>query len=128
MIRSILCVHISDENIGLAMAERGSVQNEVVSLDSIAHKGFNKTTFSHADRYQQKERIYRAVNDVVDEFGICAFVVGWPVQPDGRPGSSCGRVLHIIDFLCGTLKKKRVLYCRITNITSNSMFSFPCIG
>jgi hypothetical protein len=32
---------------------------------------------------------------------VSGFIVGWPLEPSGRPGAACGRVLHILDFLAG---------------------------
>lgn len=39
------------------------------------------------------------MKQLVDNYGVVGFVVGWPLEPSGLPGASCGKTLHFLDRL-----------------------------
>ena len=93
-------LEVSHERIGISVAQYPSPDNYVRQLDAIPYLGHNIR--SYEERLEQKERIHSEIEDMIKKNGVAGFVVGWPLQPNGRPGASCGRVLHLLDFLAGT--------------------------
>jgi hypothetical protein len=47
---------------------------------------------------EAKERVCEQIESLAKEHGVCGFVIGWPLERSGQPGSSCGRVLHLLDY------------------------------
>ncbi len=50
-------------------------------------------------RNMKKEFIIRELDRIAVSEQVCGFVVGWPLEPSSFPGSRCGQVLHLLDFL-----------------------------
>lgn len=49
-----------------------------------------------------KEDIRKQLIDIANNENVCGFVVGWPLEPSGYPGSRCGRVLNLLDYFADT--------------------------
>jgi len=92
----IMSLDINEHRIGLAVANHPTPDNEVHELDPIPYM-----TRMHpsARRRDENDRIGIELEKLVRGRKVNAFVVGWPLQPDGRPGALCGKVLHVLDFL-----------------------------
>lgn len=96
MSSSVLALNIGRDEIGLTLASHPSCNRKTsVKLDPIPlhfiHKGNRKSLDS---------TVITQLNDLVQKFQVCGFVVNWPLQKEGRIGASCGRVLHTLDSLC----------------------------
>eukprot|EP00567_Pseudictyota_dubia_P013131 CAMPEP_0197436160 /NCGR_PEP_ID=MMETSP1175-20131217/3630_1 /TAXON_ID=1003142 /ORGANISM="Triceratium dubium, Strain CCMP147" /LENGTH=235 /DNA_ID=CAMNT_0042965379 /DNA_START=260 /DNA_END=967 /DNA_ORIENTATION=+ len=100
-----MALDISDQtSVGVAIAAHPSQSATVHTLDPIKLvKGKpGKKTKDAID-----EAVIEQLEDLVRKHKVCGFVVGWPLQPEGRPGKPCGRVLHVLDTL--TEKRTSVL-------------------
>mmetsp|Transcript_6688 Transcript_6688/g.14630 ORF Transcript_6688/g.14630 Transcript_6688/m.14630 type:complete len:256 (+) Transcript_6688:67-834(+) len=98
-ISTVMGLDISDERIGVAIAKHPSPNNRVDTLDSIPYVSNSKKAYYTTHRADDNKRVTKELADLVKEHRICGFVVGWPLQPDGRPGGPCGKVLHLLDHL-----------------------------
>lgn len=49
-----------------------------------------------------KENIRKQLLDIAKAENVCGFVVGWPLEPSGTPGSRCGQVLNLLDYFAET--------------------------
>lgn len=98
-VSTIMGLDISDERVGVAIAKHPSPNNHVQPLDALPYVSNNKKAYYTTHRSDDNERIANTLRDLVKQHRICGFVVGWPLQPDGRPGGPCGKVLHLLDYL-----------------------------
>uniref|UniRef100_A0A7S1Z7E5 YqgF/RNase H-like domain-containing protein n=1 Tax=Trieres chinensis TaxID=1514140 RepID=A0A7S1Z7E5_TRICV len=94
-----MCLDINDERVGVALASHPSPNNAVHKLDSIPYMAVKAKKLAPIKRYDENDRVGFELEQIVREHRIGAFVVGWPLQPDGRPGGPCGKVLHLLDQL-----------------------------
>ena len=92
---------ITDERIGVAIARHPSPSNHVVAIEPIPYVTNNKRAYYSTRRHDDNERVAAALEQLVKKHKISGFVIGWPLQPDGRPGGPCGKVLHLLDYLAG---------------------------
>jgi RNase H-fold protein (predicted Holliday junction resolvase) len=95
----VLGLDISDASIGVSYANHPSPTNEVHILDTIPYVAVDNKC--GLERLKQKARVADALDDIVNDLKVRAFVVGLPLQPDGRMGGPCGKVLHFLDYLAG---------------------------
>jgi len=93
----VLGLDISDASIGVSYANHPSPTNEVHILDTIPYVAVDNKC--GLERLKQKARVADALDDIVNDLKVRAFVVGLPLQPDGRMGGPCGKVLHFLDYL-----------------------------
>ena len=96
---TVMGLDITDERIGVAIARHPSPNNRVVAIEPIPYVTNNKRAYYNTRRHDDNERVAAALEQLVKKHKISGFVVGWPLQPDGRPGGPCGKVLHLLDYL-----------------------------
>lgn len=96
MSSSVLALNIGRDEIGLTLASHPSCRERTsLKLNPIP------LTFVHeGNRKSLDSGVITQLNDLVQKFQVCGFVVNWPLQKEGRIGASCGRVLHTLDSLC----------------------------
>uniref|UniRef100_A0A7S1ZP92 YqgF/RNase H-like domain-containing protein n=1 Tax=Trieres chinensis TaxID=1514140 RepID=A0A7S1ZP92_TRICV len=85
MDSAVMAVDFSGKHVGVAVAghpARGSVSCLLTSSEK---------------KSQPSDELFGQLEDLVKEHKVCALVVGWPLQAEGRPGKPCGRVLHVLD-------------------------------
>ena len=86
---TIMSLDISKECVGLAIGRHPEAQEE--EEEDCRDQGW--TLALHNNRWT------RELEMLVKENSVCGFVVGWPVQENGRVGASCGKVLYELDSL-----------------------------
>lgn len=83
----------------MAIARHPSKHDLIRKIDPLPYRTQKaQLTFEFQDE-SAKEAISRALTKISSIEGICGFVVGWPLEPSGFPGSRCGQVLHLLDHL-----------------------------
>ena len=95
---TVMGLDITDERIGVAIARHPSPNNRVAAIEPIPYVTNNKRAYYNTRRHDDNERVAAALEQLVKKHKISGFVVGWPLQPDGRPGGPCGKVLHLLDI------------------------------
>lgn len=96
----VMALDIGRERIGLALTTHSSEENIIYPEKPIEY--FNRT--NSRDQIKTKEQILDEVHNIIEENRVCAFVVSWPIQTNGRIGKSCGRVLHFLDYFADSSK------------------------
>jgi RNase H-fold protein (predicted Holliday junction resolvase) len=95
---SIMGLEITKSRIAVAIAKHPSTQQDhhpcIHKFDPIAYR----TNHEHGNRSTRKEYIFRELNKIAISERVCGFLVGWPLEPSGSPGSRCGQVLHLLDY------------------------------
>jgi len=94
---SLLCIGISDSRISLAVTDNPSPGGEVHTLNPLQYRNAPGKPFKL--RSELKESVYGELNEIVREKNIGGIVVAWPTVSDGRAGGSCGKVLHLLDYI-----------------------------
>ena len=79
-VKTFLGIDYGEKRIGLAL---GNSSEKVARAFKIIHK-------------------LNELDDIVPAKNIEAFVVGWPLQPDGTEGKTC----HQVNLFCNRLKEK----------------------
>lgn len=105
---SILSLVIRDNQVDLALA--GTVNDEriIYPLKTITNKNNSNSPKDGIEnneiqkRAQFKKHLCIELEKIVRDNRVGGFVVNWPIRLDGRCGKSCGKVLHILDYLVGT--------------------------
>ena len=97
MDSAILCLDVTDREIGLAVADSPSSETEVHKLHPLS---YYKASL-HKDRQQLKETVYDKLDEIVQDNNVGGIVVAWPTLSGGRAGGSCGKVLHLLDYIAG---------------------------
>ena len=97
---AILCLDITDREIGLAVAESASPGTEVHKLNPLS---YHKAADTVKNRQQLKETVYDKLDEIVQDNNVGGIVVAWPTVSGGRAGGSCGKVLHLLDYIAGKL-------------------------
>lgn len=92
---AVLSLDINSHRIGLAVAEHPSKANRIRRLDAIELK----KKIDSKNRLTVDEEVVAKLEGIATQKKICAFVVGWPLQPEGTIGSPGGKVLHTLDSL-----------------------------
>lgn len=109
---AVLSLHFGKDSIDLAITSHPSLDKCVQPLPSIPLKKFNSTK---NNKSKTKKTLHPSVveelQDLVEDWDVCGFVVSWPVQKEGRCGAQCGRVLHTLDQIvaasCNTFNQNR---------------------
>ena len=52
---------------------------------------------NESNAFNTNQEILHQISTIIKKHRVCAMVVGWPTQPNGRVGKSCGRVFHFLD-------------------------------
>jgi hypothetical protein len=122
---SLLCIRMSDNGISLAVTDNPVPGGEVHRLDSLKYtKTSGKSLKLHSDL---KETVYGKLQEIVRNNNIGGIVVAWPTVSDGRPGGSCGKVLHLLDYIAehngSLLSKSRPFTLWETRKCCNDTFS-----
>lgn len=91
---SVLSLDIGKDRIGMAISAHPSCDGEPVKLGSIELRYNTKN-----NRRVLDSQVMDHFHSVVSENKVCALVVGWPLQKEGRIGAPCGKVLHTLDCL-----------------------------
>jgi hypothetical protein len=106
VLGSILSMRIGQNTIDLAVTGHPGSQGAdayIQRLPSIPLKHVVTTTRNKYNKRNAKTlhpSIVKELNDIVEDWDVCGFVVHWPVQKEsGRCGAPCGRVLHTLDQL-----------------------------
>ena len=86
---SVMALDLTGNQVGAAVASHPDQNSSIISLEPIRMP--TKAV------YQGGIDVFERLEGLVKEHKVCAFVVGWPLQPEGRPGKPCGKVLHILD-------------------------------
>jgi len=97
----IVALEISNHKVGVALAQTPDHRDyylRIRKLDPITYLSNKLSGVSLNQRKLLKDHVYSTVQHIVKENKACGFVVGWPLQPDGRPGAACGQVLHLLDY------------------------------
>ena len=96
---------ISRQRISLSVAWHPSIEgtNFIESLEPIPYMPKDHVSMSKAIFNTRKEKSRLELGKISKDLKVCGFLVGWPLEPSGRPGAACGRVLHLLDFLAGEL-------------------------
>jgi len=92
---SVLTVDIGRDRIGMAVAPHPSSGDAIRTLPPL--KLQRKTT--HHNRRVLTDACVQTLANIVAEHNVCALLVTWPVQTEGRCGKPCGQVLHTLDNL-----------------------------
>lgn len=93
---AILCLDITDREIGLAVAESATPGTEVHKLNPLS---YHKAADTVKNRQQLKETVYDKLDEIVQDNNVGGIVVAWPTVSGGRAGGSCGKVLHLLDYI-----------------------------
>uniref|UniRef100_A0A7S4IL83 YqgF/RNase H-like domain-containing protein n=1 Tax=Odontella aurita TaxID=265563 RepID=A0A7S4IL83_9STRA len=93
---TIMSLDITDRRIGVAIGEHPTPNNLVHKLDAIPYMPCGHPPVKRRD---ENERVALELEKLMKQNKVNAFVVGWPLLADGRPGGPCGKVLHMLDFL-----------------------------
>jgi len=101
--RHLMALQITREKVGIALTDTIVTEKNIQKLDPIPYL----TTSCDHGLKEQNRRVGEEFERIMKKYDICGFVVGWPLEPSGSPGASCGRVLHLLDFLAE--KKNRIL-------------------
>ncbi|CAB9512819.1 expressed unknown protein [Seminavis robusta] len=92
---SILALDVGKDKIGLAVASHPESGESALALDPMPLMLVTRT----GNRKVLDESVIQELQDVVETFNVCGFVVSWPLQKEGRCGAPCGKVLHTLDCL-----------------------------
>lgn len=92
----IMALDITEQRIGVAVAKHPTPNNKVYALETISYMPMKNR--HSLRRLEQNDRVASELEEVVEDYKVCAFIVGWPLQPDGRSGGPCGKVLHLLDY------------------------------
>lgn len=94
---------IARHRISLSLARHPSIEGRHVieTLEPIPYMPIDRSVMSKAIFQTRKEKIRSQIGKISKDYKVSGYIVGWPLEPSGRPGAACGRVLHILDFLAG---------------------------
>ena len=94
-----MALDISQDTLGFALTKLPSQDGPVIqSINSIPYTS-KAGSSQKSSPIHHRAAILNLIGSVVKEEGVCGFLVGWPLQPDARPGLDCGRTLHLLDYL-----------------------------
>lgn len=103
----IMALDICKDRVGIAIADHPNSEESEDNKITLGHTipympsrhQRGKKIFGNASIQVRKEKVKDEINVLIKEFGVVGFIVGWPLEPSGLPGASCGQVLHLLDFL-----------------------------
>lgn len=90
--RHLMALDITRDRIGIALTD--AIEKKILKLDAIPYLINCKQGLK-----EQNVRVGKEIEKILKNYDICGFLVGWPLEPSGSPGASCGRVLHLLDYL-----------------------------
>eukprot|EP00978_Attheya_sp_CCMP212_P038411 scaffold190230_cov32-Attheya_sp.AAC.1 len=88
---AIMSLDINSERIGVAIAEHPNRNNAIYELNPIQTSSKKQVDLA--------SKVIEELETIVKNHKVCAFVINWPLQPEGRMGKSCGKVLHTLDSI-----------------------------
>jgi len=94
---SVMALDIGHKRVGIALTGHSSKSGAIFQYVPIDYR-------EGKNRNKNKDFILREVDRIIENNQVCAFVVSWPVKPNGKVGKSCGRVLHVLDHLANNTK------------------------
>lgn len=97
-----MALDIGHKRIGIALATHSSGNNIIYPGNAIEY--LNSFGTRQKGVPMAHDLITKEVNKIIHDNNVCAFVVNWPVQQNGRFGKSCGRVLHMLDYFTSVSK------------------------
>lgn len=97
---AVMALSIGKDCIGLALTTHPSNNKSVFTLDPIHFSG-NNSSKSRPKTSELVEHVAFEIERLITENKVCAVVVGWPMQSNGRLGKPCGKVLHFLDYFAG---------------------------
>lgn len=92
---AVLAVDIGPDRIGLAVAPHPGSKQPIRTLQPLAVTHETR----RGNRRVLSQACVRTMASIVQEHQVCALLVSWPVQHEGRFGKPCGQVLHALDSL-----------------------------
>lgn len=111
-----MALDVTNESVAVVLKHVSQEEDDSTQLPPhvlrIAYSPRNKASFQPKQRNNDnaepdppRTRNEVLVNDpvrstltkLVQEYRVRGFLVGWPLQPDARPGRECGKVLHLLD-------------------------------
>jgi len=92
---AVLAVDIGHDRIGLAVASHPGSKQPIRMLRPLAVTHETR----QGNRRVLSQACVRTMASIVQEHQVCALLVSWPVQHEGRCGKPCGQVLHALDSL-----------------------------
>ena len=99
---SVLSVDIGKHEIGMAVAPHPSSPNPIRTLPPLRLERTSLNTKA-ADNHERAvtltQNCVQHMASIVQDHHVCALLVSWPVQDEGRFGKPCGQVLHTLDSL-----------------------------
>lgn len=91
---AVLSIDIGPDRIGLAVAPHPGSHQPILTLPPL------QITHTRAgNRRVLSQTCIQNMASIVKEHQVCALLVSWPVQHEGRCGKPCGQVLHALDSL-----------------------------
>jgi hypothetical protein len=94
---SILSLVFKRDRIDLAVSSHPAFGQPLLPLASIP--------IMESKAAIQQPAVAQELAQTVHDFSVCGLLVGWPVQPEGRCGAPCGRVLFQLDQLAAQNNK-----------------------
>ena len=91
---AVLAVDIGQDCIGMAVAPHPTSDQPIRTLEPL-----RVTHERQGNRRVLSRACVNTMANIVQEHQVCALLVSWPVQHEGRCGKPCGQVLHALDSL-----------------------------
>lgn len=91
-----MCLEITKARVGVAIAKHRSNRHSIRKHDPLPYQ---TPLCDYELRNLRKELIYQELSKIAASERVCGVLVGWPLEPSGLPGSRCGQVLHLLDYL-----------------------------
>lgn len=132
-----MSINISMNEINISVAEHPTKEQRIHVIEPISYNmptttnsanniatihnnngSISRTMFS-----TRKEKVKQDIELVLKEFGVVGFVVGWPLEPSGLPGASCGRVLHLLDYLADARSGRLISKSRPMTLWDQRIFN-----
>jgi RNase H-fold protein (predicted Holliday junction resolvase) len=95
--RAIMGLNITRSRVAVAIARHPTQgENCIQTFDHLRYQANDK---EYSTQMSGKERILQKLHQIALSEKVCGVVVGWPLEKSGYPGSRCGHVLHLLDYL-----------------------------
>ena len=98
--KAVAAMHIGRDRIGVAIASHPEAGEIPLALPPVR---LELVTKANNEPVLAKHCV-RELARICEEHNVGCFVVAWPVQKEGRPGASCGKVLHTLESLVAESK------------------------
>jgi len=94
-------------NLGAGSVLSLNIHRDRICMSVGSYDNVKKLAPISIDRVKEDNGGIKLLNEIVDEYNVCGFVVAWPVQKDtGKWGAPCGRVLYALEKLIGNSANK----------------------